>query len=139
MPGRCGTSAVLLALSLVMMLNTSQAMTLCVRGNGRVALELLVQGHCTCEIDTAGANSSESVADVASHGSGADSTPCMDIPIPTSSCDRRVSLAANSQPPCVASARGPEPAMTNPPGAVVRGLRAFPTHHRPLETILLQV
>ena len=139
MPGRCGRIAVLLMLAPLMMLNVSQAMTLCVRGGGDVALELLVQGHCTCEMGTPDADSSRSVADAASRGISAGGWPCLDIPIPTSSCDRRMSLAAASQPPCLAGAGGPEPALTNPPCAVVRELRTFPTHRAPLETILLQV
>jgi len=139
MPGRCGRIAVLLMLAPLMMLNVSQAMTLCVRGHGEVALELLVEGHCTCEMGTPDADSSRSVADAASHGIDAGGWPCLDIPIPTSSCDRRVSLAADSHPPCLAGVGGPGPVMMNPPCAVVRGLRTFPAPRAPLETILLQV
>ena len=139
MPGRCGRVAVLLALSLILLLNTSQAMTLCVRGSGDVALELLVEGRCTCEMGTPDADSGGSVVDVASRGISEGGWPCLDIPIPTSSCDRRVSLAADSQAPCFSGADGPGAAMTNAPCAVVRGLTTFPTPHAPLETILLQV
>ena len=139
MPGRCGRIAVLLMLAPLMMLNVSQAMTLCVRGHGEVALELLVEGHCTCEMGTPGADSSGSVEDAVSRGINDGGWPCLDIPIPTSSCDRRVSLAASSQPPCLAGAGGPEPAMTDPPCAAVRGSRAFPAPPAPLKTILLQV
>ncbi len=139
MPGRYGRIAVLLTLSPLMMLNVSQAMTLCVRGAGDVALELLVQDHCTCEMDTPGADSSGSLADVAPGGMGDGGWPCLDIPIPTSSCDSRVSVAADAHPPCLAGAGGPEPAMTNPPCAVVRSLRTVPPPHPPLETILLLV
>ncbi len=139
MPGRWGRIAVLLTLSPLMMLNVSQAMTLCVRGAGDVAVELLVGDHCTCEMDTSGADSSGPLAGMASGGMGAGDWPCLDIPIPTSSCDSRMSLAANSHPPCLAGAGSPEPAMVNPPGAVVRSLGIFPAPHAPLETILLQV
>lgn len=123
----------------LMMLNVSQAMTLCVRGHGDVALELLVAGHCTCEMGMPDADSGESTVGVASRGSNDSGWPCLDIPIPTSSCDRRVSLAAHAQPPCLAGTGGPEPAMRSPPCAAARGLRIFPTPHAPLETILLQV
>jgi len=139
MPGRCGRIAVLPALSLMMLLNTSQAMTLCVRGAGNVALELLVQDRCTCEIGMPGADSSGSLADAASDGIGAGGWPCLDIPIPTSSCDRRMSLAADSHPPCLSGTGGPEPAIVDSSCAMTRALRTFPTPHAPLETILLQV
>lgn len=139
MPGRCGRTAVLLMLSPMMILNVSQAMTLCVRGAGDVALELLVQDHCTCEMGTPGADSSGSLADAALGGVGDSGWPCLDIPIPTNSCDSRMSLAAASHPLCLAGAGGPEPAMVDPPCAMTRALRTFPTHHAPLETILLQV
>ncbi len=139
MPGRCGRIAVLLMLAPLMMLNASQAMTLCVRGHGDVALELLVGGHCTCEMGTPDADSSGSVAEVASRSISDGGWPCLDIPIPTSSCDRRVSLAAASHPPCFSGAGGPEPAMVDSSCAMTRALRTFPALHAPLETILLQV
>jgi hypothetical protein len=104
-PGRCGRIAVLLMLAPLMMLNVSQAMALCVRGGGEVALELLVEGHCTCELGAPDADSGGSTLEVASRGSSEGGWPCLDIPIPTSSCDRRVSLAANSQPACLAGPR----------------------------------
>ena len=127
----------LLALSLLMTLNTSQAMTLCVRGAGGVALELLVEDHCVCEMNTPGTDSSGSLA--ASGGMSDGGWPCLDIPIPTSSCDRRVSLAAASQPLCLAGAGGPDPVMANSSCAMTRALLIFPTPPAPLETILLQV
>jgi len=139
MPGRCGRLAVLLTLTPLMMLNVSQAMTLCVRGAGDVALELLVQDHCTCEMATPGASESGSLADVASRGMGDGGWPCLDIPIPTSSCDRRANLAAASHPPCLSGAGGPEPAMVDSSCAMTRALRIFPAPHAPLKTILLQV
>ncbi len=123
----------------LMMLNASQAMTLCVRGHGDVALELLVEGHCTCEMGTSDADSSGSTVDVASRGINDGGWPCLDIPIPTSSCDRRVSLAAESHPPCLAGAGGPEPAMVDLSCAMTRAFSTLPTHHTPLKTILLQV
>jgi hypothetical protein len=137
-PGRCGRIAVLLTLSLLMTLNTSQAMTLCVRGSGDVVLELLVQGHCTCEMGTPGADSSGSLADAMSRSTSG-GWPCLDIPVPASSCDSRMSPAVASHPPCLSGAGSPESAMTDPPCAVVRNLRVFRPPHMPLETILLQV
>ncbi len=138
-PGRCGRIAVLSALSLVLLLNTSHAMTLCVRGHGDVALELLVEDHCTCEMGTPDADSGGATVGVASRGTNNGGWPCLDIPIPTSSCDRRVSLAADSHLPCLAGTGGPEPAVMTLLCAAVRGLRTFPAPHAPLETILLQV
>ncbi len=138
-PGRCGRSVVLLMLTPLLMLNVSQAMTLCVRGHGDVALELLVDGHCTCEMGMPDADSGGSTVDVMSRGTGDGGWPCLDIPIPTSSCDRRVSLAAGSHASCLAGISGPDPALMKPLCAVVRGFRTFPTPHAPLETILLQV
>jgi hypothetical protein len=123
----------------LLMLNVSQAMTLCVRGHGDVALELLVDGHCTCEMETADTDASGSVAQVTSRGGNEGGWPCLDIPVPTSSCDRRVSLAANAQPPCLSGTGGPASAMMNPPCAVSPDFRISPTPHTPLETILLQV
>jgi hypothetical protein len=123
----------------LLMLNVPQATTLCVRGHGDMALELLVEGHCTCEMAAPDAGESKPVVDAASRGVKEGGWPCLDIPIPTSSCDHRVSLAADSQSPCLAGAGGPDPAMMEPPCAAVRGLRAFPTPPAPLETILLQV
>ena len=139
MPDRCGRIAVLLVLSLMLLLNTSQAMTLCVRGGGAVALEFLVEGHCTCEMGTPDADTEGSTAAMASRGANDGGWPCLDIPVPTSSCDRRVSLAADAHAPCLTGAGGPEPAMIKPPCAAVRDFGIFPTPHAPLETILLQV
>ncbi len=123
----------------LMMLNVSQAMTLCVRGHGDVALELLVEDHCTCEMGTPGAGSSDSLAFMASAGMDAGGWPCLDIPIPTSSCDSRMSLALASASPCLAGVGGPEPAMVDSFRALTGALRIFPALHAPLETILLQV
>ncbi len=138
-PGRFGRSVVLLMLTPLLMLNVSQAMTFCVRGDGAVALELLVEGRCTCEMGTPDADAGGPTVDTMSRGTHEGGWPCLDIPIPTSSCDRRLSLAADSQSPCLAGAPSLEPAMLNPPCAVFRGLRIFPTPYAPLETILLQV
>jgi len=139
MPGRCGRTAVLLMLAPLMMLNVSQAMTLCVRGHGDVALELLVEDHCTCEMGAPGAGSSGSLAGMAPDGIDAGGWPCLDIPIPTSSCDSRMSLAMAAHAPCLVGAGGPEPAKMNPPCAAIRESRIVPAPHIPLETILLQV
>lgn len=130
---------VLLMLTPLLMLNVSQAMTLCVRGHGDVALELLVDDHCTCEMGVPDADSGGSTVGVVSRGTGEGGWPCLDIPIPTSSCDRRVSLVGDSQPPCFFGPSGPESARADSSCAIARALTAFPIPHAPLETILLQV
>jgi len=137
--GRCGRTAVLLMLSPMMLLNVSQAMTLCVRGAGDVALELLVGDHCTCEMGAPDTDSGGALADTASSGMGAGDWPCLDIPIPTSSCDSRMSLAAAAHSPCFFGTAGPESAMVDLSCGMTRAARTFPTPHAPLETILLQV
>ena len=138
-PDRYGRSAVLLMLTPLMMLNVSQAMTLCVRGHGDVVLELLVEDHCTCELGTPGAGSGGSLASIASDSLDAGGWPCLDIPIPTSSCDRRVGLAADSHAPCLTGVDGRAPAMANSSRAMIRALRTIPAPHAPLETVVLQV
>ncbi len=130
---------ILLMLTPLMTLNVSQAMTLCVRGHGDVALELLVDDHCTCEMGMPDADSGGSTVGVVSRGTGEGGWPCLDSPIPTSSCDRRMSLAADSHASCLAGISGPDPALMKPPCAAVRDFRIFLTPHAPLETILLQV
>ena len=138
MPGRCGRIAILLMLAPLMTLNVSQAMTLCVRGNGNLALELLVEDHCTCEMESPGAPSGGAAVSMASARPGG-GWPCLDIPIPTSSCDRRASLAAASGPHCFPGVSGSGPAMVDSSCAMTLALRIFPAPHAPLETILLQV
>jgi len=137
--GRCSRTGVLLMMTPLLLLNASQAMTLCVRGDGQVALELLVQGHCICDVSTPGAETSESLAGTASHGAGDGGQPCMDIPIPTSTCESRTSSAADSQPPCLSGCDNPEMAMTQPSCATTHGSSTVPTYPAPLATILLQV
>jgi hypothetical protein len=139
MPGRYGRTAVLLMLSPMMLLNVSQAMTLCVRGAGDVALELLVGDHCTCEMGAPDTDSNGSLADTASSGMGAGDWPCLDIPIPTSSCDSRMSLAAAAHSPCFFGTAGPVSALVDLSGAMTRASKTSSPPHAPLETILLQV
>lgn len=131
-------------------LNASQALTLCVGHDGHVALELLVQDRCTCEIrDAAGDAMAGSPRVMEDSG-----LPCMDIPIPGGSCDNRM----RSDPAPVhrrqrqlavcgvtdllqRSFAYVNPTVHKPggPDDATQSLLAFVSHYTPLDSILLHV
>ena len=139
--GRCGRIAVLLVLTpMMMMLNASQAMTLCVSHDGRVAIELVVQDHCACEVQTSGANSA--LMDAASRVIDGQSQSCTDYAIPVGSCGLRPALVTSK-----AAAAGPATAPPLPSpvaldvteSAALASPPAFTCYYTPLDSIILQV
>ena len=138
--GRCGRIAVLLALTPMMMLNASQAMTLCVSHDGRVAIELVVQDHCACEVQPLGANSA--LMDAASLLIDRQSQSCTDYAIPVGSCGSRVAPAtskATSVGPATAPPLPSPAAIDMIPIASPESPPAFPCYYTPLNNIILQV
>ncbi|RPJ59936.1 MAG: hypothetical protein EHM24_27535 [Acidobacteria bacterium] len=140
LPDRCGRIAVLLALSPMMMLNASQALTLCVGHDGRVAVELVVQGRCACEVPTTDVEST--AVDTASHlEEGADAS-CTDLAIPVGACGSRSAPATSK-----VAAAGPGTALPLLPPAALDAIEstglapppAFICHCTPLSSIILRV
>ena len=80
---------VLVLLSLTMTLNASQVMTLCVRPDGRVALEPVVHGHCSCDTPSPGTDANGVLVSVTSYVADEHSQPCTDLSIPLGSCNGR--------------------------------------------------
>ena len=87
--GRRSRVVILLLLSPMMMVNTSQATTLCVRDDGRVAIELVVDGHCTCEVHASCAGADHAPAAAALCAAEEHSQACNDLSIPVGSCRGR--------------------------------------------------
>jgi hypothetical protein len=90
----CGRIAVLLALTPMMMLNASQAMTLCVSQDGHVAIELLIGDHCVCEVRTAGADNVR--IDAAARLLDGRSQSCTDFVVPVGACGVRAAPATST-------------------------------------------
>jgi hypothetical protein len=138
--GRCGRIVVLLVLTPMMTLNASQAMTLCVGDDGRVAIELLVQDHCACRAQTPGADSV--LVGAASRIMDGRGQSCTDLAIPVGSCGIRVTPAASNAIPAGPTAAPPLPSpaaldaiqivwLASPP--------AFTCYYCPLNSIILRL
>jgi hypothetical protein len=85
----CGRTLVLLLLTPMMTLNVSQAMTLCVSGDGRTAIELVIGGRCTCELPPSGASDDGGRVSGPSHLMDGRSLSCTDMSVPVGSCNGR--------------------------------------------------
>ncbi len=86
----CGRTIVLVLLTPITTLNASQALTLCVGYDGHMALEMLVQDRCTCEIRSSEADPQRDAIAGSARVMDGSNLPCLDIPIPGSSCDDRM-------------------------------------------------
>lgn len=135
-------------------LNASQAMTFCVGHDGRVAIELLVQDRCTCELRSAEAGGQPAGLGDPSHGAGQPGLPCLDIPIPGGAPDCRTRTSSSSaqrqeHPGGISSAAAlpsqtlacvlPARAKPGGPEDATRRLCACVSYYTPLDSILLQV
>jgi hypothetical protein len=138
--GGCRRIAVLLVLTPMMVLNASQAMTLCVGRDGHVAIELVVQDRCTCEVRTSGADGI--VVGAASRVLDGRSLLCADYAIPVGSCGVRA-VAVTSEAASVSPATTP----ALPSLAVIDVIQiaspesppALLCHYTPLNCIILLV
>jgi hypothetical protein len=152
--GRCGRTLVLVLLTPITTLNASQAMTFCVGHDGRVAIELLVQDRCTCELRPADAGAPPAGLTNPSRRAGEPGLPCLDIPIPGGAPDCRTGTglsSARQQRYPGATVGGPAlpgrdlgyvpPARAKPGGPedATRRLLACVSYYTPLDSILLQV
>ncbi len=151
--GRCGRTFVLILLTPITTLNASQALTLCVGHDGRVALEMLVQDRCTCEIRPSSADTQGDALTGPSRVADGSSLPCLDIPIPDGSCDDRMRARPSttngrqrSTPTGVAGLPGQDLSLVNvtpspfgDPDHATRLFLAFVSHYTPLDNILLRV
>ncbi|MCU0914371.1 MAG: hypothetical protein MUC88_07410 [Planctomycetes bacterium] len=81
--------AVLVLLPLVMTLNASPVTTLCVRPDGRVAVEPVIHDQCTCDAHACGAASDPAAAGLAAHHADGPCQPCTDLSVPVGSCQGR--------------------------------------------------
>ena len=73
----------------MMMVNASQAMTLCVSGDGHTAIELVIGDRCTCELPSSGASADGVRVSGPSHLMDGRSLSCTDMSVPVGSCDGR--------------------------------------------------
>jgi len=151
--GRCGRTFVLILLTPITTLNASQALTLCVGHDGRVALELLVRDRCTCEVRPSGADVRGDAIAGSSRVMDGSSLPCLDIPIPGGSCDNRARTGPaptdGRQRPIPISVAGlpgygllfvnPTPARIGGPDNATQSLLAAVSYYTPLDSILLHV
>lgn len=114
MQRRCARTFVLLLLTPMMMLNVSQAMTLCVSGDGRTAIELVIGDCCTCELPASGADADSVRVSGPSHLMDGRDLSCTDMSVPIGSCDRRTASG-------IAKARlaSPTAARLLPPSATI--------------------
>jgi hypothetical protein len=81
----CGRTLVLMLLTPVMTLNVSQAMTLCVSGDGRAAIELVIGDRCTCELQSSDVHGVR--VSSPAHLMDGRSLSCTDMSVPVGSCD----------------------------------------------------
>ena len=140
--GGCGRSVVLLLLTPMMTLNASQAMTLCIRSDGHVAIELVIQDRCTCEMRTSGVEADSIPTIVTSCVADGRGTSCTDLSVPIGVCGSRMAPDTSN-----ANAVG---WMTAPPLPWPATLDAINVaspesppplvpHHAPLDSIILRV
>lgn len=74
----------------MMTLNASQAMTLCVSGDGHTAIELVIGDRCTCEQPSSDAHGIR--VSGPSHLMDGRSMSCTDMSVPIGSCAGRTAL-----------------------------------------------
>jgi hypothetical protein len=142
MQSKYGKVVVLLWLSPMMMLNASQATTLCVREDGRVAIELVVDDHCTCEVHASCTGADDAPAAAALCATEEHSQACNDLSIPVGSCHGRTA-------PITAKAGfgGPTIAPTLPELATADVVQirwpesppVFRPYYTPLDSVILRV
>jgi hypothetical protein len=130
----------LLLLTPMMVLNASQAMTLCVGHDGHVAIELVVQDHCTCEVRTSGADNA--VVGAASRVIDGRSLSCADYAIPVGSCGvcaapvtSEAAFVGPATAPPLSSPAAIDAIQIAPPESPP----AFICHYTPLNSIILRV
>jgi hypothetical protein len=139
-PSKCGRTAVLLVLTPMMMLNASQAVTLCVGHDGHIAIELLVGDHCTCEMRTAGAN--DVLISATSRLMEGRSLSCSDFVVPIGACGVRTARAASTVIPGAPAATPPLPLPAAIDALDIASLEsppAFSCHYTPLCGVILRV
>jgi hypothetical protein len=78
----------------MMTLNASQAMTLCVSGDGHTAIELVIGDRCTCELRPSGEDADSVRVSGPSHLMDGRSLSCTDMSVPVGSCDGRTASGA---------------------------------------------
>jgi hypothetical protein len=110
----------------MMTLNASQAMTLCVSGDGHTAIELVIGDRCTCELRPCGADADGVRVGAPSGLMDGRSMSCTDMSVPVGSCvGRSVSdtlkvvlasrLAAPPLPPPATTDTLETPLIESPP------------------------
>lgn len=144
-----GRTLVLVLLTPITTLNASQALTLCVGHDGRMAIEMLVQDRCTCEVRSSNADAQRDAITGAARVANGSSLPCLDIPIPGGSCDDRMRAhpsptdrRRHPAPLHVADLMGHHLSFMNTtavPGGFHDALQSLPSSVSPLDSILLQV
>ena len=93
----------------MMMLNVSQAMTLCVSGDGRTALELVIGDRCTCEQPPSGASADGVRVSGPSRLMDGRDLSCTDMSVPIGSCDGRTASGTAKAGPTSPIAAPPLP------------------------------
>jgi len=97
MQGRCGPVAALAFLTPMMLFNASQALTLCVRHDGRVAIEALVNNRCPCEAHPAPTDPDNTIAGTGSRLAEEGCQSCTGLFLPVGLCRGR-SMPTHTSP-----------------------------------------
>jgi hypothetical protein len=82
---RLGKIVALMLLTPMAMFNASQALTLCVRHDGRVAIEPVIEGHCPCGTHPSGADPEQATAG-ALRSTNKPCQSCADLSLPIGLC-----------------------------------------------------
>ena len=98
----------------MMMLNVSQAMTLCVSSDGRTAIELVIGDCCTCELPSSGPSTDGVRVSGPSHLMDGRDLSCTDMSVPIGSCDGRTASGTAKARPA-----SPTAARLLPPSAMI--------------------
>ncbi len=138
--GRHGRVAALLMLTPMMILNASQAMTLCVSRDGHVAVELLVQDRCVC--NTPASESRGFLVDATLDITDGRDLSCTDLAMPPGACSTHPTLTP-SKAAAIGLATIP-PALPSAITDMSRDNAHLPSpapvcYHAPLNSIVLQV
>jgi hypothetical protein len=139
-PRKCGRIGVLLVLTPMMMLNASQAMTLCVRHDGHIALELVIGDRCTCDMQAAGAD--DILLETTSHLMEGPSHSCSDFVVPIGACSVRAAPATSVPLSGVPDVAPPLPLWADIDALVTASLEsppAFSCHSTSLSSVILRV
>ena len=131
-----------IALTVLVALNMSQAVVVCVGADGHVAIETAGHDHCACDAHAHGSSAPSTGSEDDSHAGSESCEPCTDMPICAGAAEDSFKPSQVSADACMSAHCGMPSASTSPAaeGTLDQELLIpLATFFLPLNTVVLQV